>query len=113
MSQSKKLLFICSQNRLRSLTAEHLFRPSLDYVAKSAGTSPQARVRVDADLVGWADLVFVMEPKHEDLLRENFGPALTKKKVICLNIPDIYQCDEPALVEVLKARLADVVQVPE
>jgi predicted protein tyrosine phosphatase len=98
---------------MRSLTAEHLFHQSLDYVAKSAGTSPQARVRVDEDLVAWADVVFVMEEKHEALLRENFGAALAKKKVICLHIPDIYQCDEQGLLDVLKGRLADLLQVPE
>ncbi|WP_262510218.1 hypothetical protein [Hymenobacter sediminis] len=37
-SSPRKLLFICSQNRWRSLTAERLFDAHPDYEARSAGT---------------------------------------------------------------------------
>ena len=50
MSQAQKLLFVCSQNRLRSLTAEHMYQGFLDYAVKSAGTSPKARIRVKLEI---------------------------------------------------------------
>ena len=40
-----KLLFICSQNRRRSLTAEHLFDEVGGHLARSAGTEEGAYPR--------------------------------------------------------------------
>jgi predicted protein tyrosine phosphatase len=113
MCQAQKLLFVCSQNRLRSLTAEHIYRGVLDYAVKSAGTSPKARIRVNEGHIGWADLIFVMEKKHWRILKENFGEALAGKRVICLNLPDIYRYMEPALIDELKTRLRPHIDVPE
>jgi predicted protein tyrosine phosphatase len=46
-NQMKKLLFICSQNQLRTLTAERLYDGFPGYAVKSAGTEPGARIRVN------------------------------------------------------------------
>jgi len=46
------------------------------------------------------------------LSRDN-GGLLSGKKIICLNIPDIYRYMEPALIDELKAALSEHVQVPE
>ncbi|GAB2940342.1 hypothetical protein GCM10027048_00800 [Hymenobacter coalescens] len=69
----RKLLFICSQNRWRSLTAERLFDHHPHYEARSAGTEPGARVRVTAGHLGWAEVVFVMEKRHADRLPAHPG----------------------------------------
>ena len=101
-----KLLFICSRNEIRSLTAERLFDGSPHYQARSAGTQPQARVKVTEGLLGWADLIFVMEKSHRRKLEERFPEAIAGKPVLCLNIPDDYRYMEPALVDELEGRLA-------
>jgi predicted protein tyrosine phosphatase len=108
-----KLLFICSRNRWRSLTAEHLFRGSRQYAVKSAGTSPEARVRVNEGHIKWADMIFVMEKKHSRMLTEKFGDALAGKTIICLRIPDDYEYMDPALIDELKASLGPYVEGPE
>jgi len=72
-----KLLFICSRNKWRSRTAEELYRDLPGYAAKSAGTEPGSRQRVTEGLLGWADLIFVMEAKHRDYLRAKFPEAIT------------------------------------
>jgi predicted protein tyrosine phosphatase len=113
MSQPQKLLFICSQNRLRSLTAETLYQGFSGYAVKSAGTEPGARIRVNAGHIGWADLIFVMEKKHGRILREKFDEALDGKRVVCLHVPDVYRYMEVALLEELKAALSGHVEVPE
>ena len=100
-----KLLFICSQNRWRSLTAERLFDDHARYEARSAGTEPGARVRVTVGHVGWADIIFVMERRHTDRLQAKFAPQLAGKSVICLRIPDKYQFQDPALELLLRERL--------
>jgi predicted protein tyrosine phosphatase len=113
MSQPLKLLFICSQNRIRSLTAEHMMQGAPGCAVKSAGTEPNSRIRVNEGHIGWADFIFVMEKKHRRILEENFPEALNGRKVICLHIPDVYQYMEPALVDDLKAGISHHVQLPE
>jgi predicted protein tyrosine phosphatase len=112
MSQIQKLLFICSRNQIRSLTAETIYQGSPGYAVKSAGTEPTARIRVNEGHIGWADIIFVMEKKHVRILRNKFGEALTGKRIVCLHIPDNYRYMEPALIDELKAALADYVDVP-
>ena len=112
MDQRQKLLFICSQNRMRSLTAERMYDGSPGFEVKSAGTGPSARTPITQEHIDWADMIFVMEQEHAQILQEQFGEALHGKPVICLNIPDIYRYMEPALIEELKAALSGHVEVP-
>ena len=107
------LLFICSRNKRRSRTAEELYRNFPGYTAKSAGTEPGSRQRVTKGLLGWADLVFVMEPKHRDYLRAKFSEAIAGKRVICLRIPDEYAYNDSELIDLLKASLSPYVPTPE
>jgi predicted protein tyrosine phosphatase len=100
-----KLLFICSQNKWRSLTAERLFDDHPHYEARSAGTEPGARVRVTAGHLGWADIIFVMERRHADRLRKKFAEALHGKTLVVLRIPDKYAFQDPTLVALLREKL--------
>ena len=106
-TDTRQLLFICSQNRWRSLTAERLVDEHPHYVARSAGTEPGARVRVTAGHLGWADVVFVMERKHADILRQKFATELAGKPLICLRIPDKFQFLDHVLQELLRERLQE------
>lgn len=85
------LLFLCSQNKRRSLTAERLFDGVDGYSARSAGTESNARIKVTAGLIGWADMIFCMEKKHVRRIREKYAEELVGKKIICLNIPDDFE----------------------
>lgn len=99
------LLFICSQNRLRSPTAEHLFSDWPGVETASAGLKPDAEVPVTPELLAWADVVFVMEAVHRRRLAQRFGPSLRGKRVVCLDIRDDYDFMDPALVALLRARV--------
>ena len=96
------VLFLCSQNRLRSPTAEHVFsgRPGLE--VRSAGTDRDAQVPVSVEMVEWADVIFVMEKHHRNVLRKRVGSALANKRVITLHIPDDYDLMDPELVRLLE-----------
>ncbi|MBL7650290.1 MAG: hypothetical protein JNK74_29400, partial [Candidatus Hydrogenedentes bacterium] len=74
-----KLLFVCSRNRKRSLTAEEIYRGSARYDVRSAGTQPEARVRLTAGLIGWADVIFFMEKSHLNRAAERFSEELNQK----------------------------------
>jgi predicted protein tyrosine phosphatase len=97
------LLFICSKNQWRSPTAEELFKNHSVHSASSAGTSDKARIKINQKLIDWADIIFVMERKHRDLLKQRF--TLAEKELIVLDVPDDYQFGDPELVEILKAAL--------
>lgn len=108
-----KILFVCSRNRQRSLTAETVFDRANGYEVRSVGTEPGARIRVTAGHVGWADVVFVMEKKHLRRLQEKYGDALGERRVVTLHIPDEYDYMDRALIERLAAAVAPHVDFGE
>lgn len=101
----KHLLFVCSQNRLRSPTAEVVFSRYEGIEAISAGTNNDAETPVTGDLIDWADIVFVMERAHRNRVTRKFKALLKDKRVIVLGIPDDYAFMDPALVRLLEARV--------
>ena len=101
----KTVLFVCSQNRLRSPTAEQVFSLRDDLDVASAGTNHDAETPLSSELVRWADLIFVMEKAHRTKVQRRFRTVLKGKRVICLDIPDDYAFMDPALVEILEARV--------
>lgn len=100
-----RILFVCSQNRLRSPTAEQVFSayPQLDVA--SAGTNRNAENPLTPDLIAWADIVFVMEKTHRNKIREKYRMQLHDTRVICLDIPDDYDYMDPELVALLKRKV--------
>jgi len=57
---------------------------------------------VNAKLIDWADHIFVMERKHQQLLRLRFAEHLNHKQIIVLNIEDNYVYNDPELIEILR-----------
>jgi predicted protein tyrosine phosphatase len=100
----KHVLFICSQNRLRSPTAEQVFSGRPGFEVASAGLNPEAETLVSADLLEWADVIFVMERTHRNKLSKKFRAQLRSKRIICLDIPDEFEFMNPALVRLLEAK---------
>ncbi len=98
-----KLLFLCSQNKRRSLTAEKIFDGYNGHEARSAGTETNARIKVTAGLLGWAEIIFCMEKKHLRRIKENYSDAIADKKVVCLYISDDYDFMDRELVEILRS----------
>lgn len=96
------LLFICSRNQWRSPTAEAIWRRRPGFNARSAGTSPNARKTVGTADIRWADVIFVMERKHQQRLRAEFARLLEHKPIHVLDIPDEFQYMDPELVEMLE-----------
>ncbi len=107
------LLFICTANKLRSPTAENLYRNFPGYEAKSAGIDAGCPRRVTEGLLGWADLIFVMEKRQRDYVRRKFPEAIAGKRIINLHIPDEYEYNDPDLIDLLKANLSPYIPVPE
>lgn len=102
----QRVLFICSQNKLRSPTAEQVFCDYPGLEVASAGTNHDAEIPVGPDLLRWADVIFVMEKVHRAKLSRRFQQHLSAKRIICLNIPDRYAYMDPELVECLKTKVS-------
>ena len=113
MNRVQKILFVCCQNRSRSLTAERLLSGCRGYTVKSAGTAPGARTHVTQSHILWADQIFVMEEIQARILRDHFAELLRAKPLICLGIPDIYPCMHPDLIDELKTTLSKHLKTPE
>lgn len=101
----KHVLFICSQNRLRSPTAEQLFSSYPGIEVASAGLNHDAPVPLTPELVYWAELIFVMEKAHRRRLSERFREHLDGKRIVCLDIPDRFSYMQPELVTLLERKV--------
>ena len=102
---ARNVLFICSQNRLRSPTAEQVFATWPGIETSSAGLNHDAENPVTPELLQWADIIFVMERTHRSKLSSKFKPHLGNARVICLDIPDEYEFMDPDLIRLLKAKV--------
>ncbi len=101
----QRILFVCSQNKLRSPTAEHVFSQEPGLEVLSAGTNRDAEVPVSPELIEWADRIFVMERTHRAKLQQRYKTQLDGKPIVCLGIPDDYAFMDPALIELLERKV--------
>jgi len=105
------LLFICSENRLRSPTAESVFAAYPGIQAIGAGTGVNAQTPVSRGLIEWADIALVMEKHHQDEVARTYKDVLKEKLLVCLDIPDHYEFMEPELISLFKERVPEYVRL--
>ena len=105
----KKILFLCSKNKLRSPTAEAIFSNIEGWEVYSAGISNDAEVHVSVEDIEWADYIFVMENAHKKKLSRKFAQPIKSQKVISLEIPDNYTYMDEKLIEILQLKVSGFV----
>jgi predicted protein tyrosine phosphatase len=101
----KHVLFVCRLNRHRSATAERIFCKRKDLEVRSAGTDPDAMVRVNTRMLDWAHVIFAMDGFQVEALKHMFPEHPALERIICLDIEDVYVFLEPRLVKVLQERV--------
>ncbi len=99
------VLFICSRNRLRSPTAEEVFRTWPGITVASAGLKRDADEVLTREHLATADVIFVMEAVHKRELTRRFGEELRGKSLICLGVSDDYGYMDPVLISLLQRRV--------
>ena len=96
-----KVLFICNQNQNRSKTAELVFKSR--FKTKSAGLYNETPVSEKE--ISWADVVVVMEDSQRSEIAKRFPKQYMKKRILSLDIPDVFHCNQPELVELLNLKI--------
>ena len=92
------LLFVCNQNENRSKTAEQLFKGA--FKTKSAGlynNNPVSKKQLQ-----WADAIIVMEDHQRNEIAMRFPDVYLQKRILSLDIPDVYHLNQPELIDILK-----------
>ncbi len=103
-----RVLFLCSKNRLRSPTAEHIFADLPGLETDSAGLNRDADVRLSDEQIEWADLIVAMEQSHRTKLTRDYSSALRGKRIVVLGIPDNYAFMDDDLISLLKQKCASL-----
>lgn len=103
--QYKRVLCVCSGGILRSPTAAWVFsNEPYSFNTRAAGTESFALIRLDPELLGWADEVVCMEAHHRlaidrmDISQQIHYPKGKMPPVLVLGIPDNYEFRDPALI---------------
>ena len=71
----------------------------------SAGTGNDADTPIDAELIAWADIIFVMEKSHRNKVLKKFRAQIGNRRIVCLDIPDDYEFMDPSLIRLLESRV--------
>ena len=103
--QKVRVLFICTQNKVRSLTAEHLYRERPDLDVRSCGTAAFAKNQLTEEIMKWADMVFIFDQSQADVIENRFGKDALGKEIVSLGLEDIYQYKSENLVLKLTAKI--------
>ena len=96
-----RVLFICNQNQNRSKTAEHMFKNIFE--TQSAGLYNKSPVTTRQLL--WADIVMVMEDTQRTEIAHRFPQQYMQKRILSLNIPDVYHYNQPELIRLLQTKV--------
>ncbi len=100
------ILFICNQNKHRSKTAEEIFKHQFN--TASAGLYNERPVTLKQ--LTWADLIIVMEEHQRKELSLRFPKIYLSKRILCLDIPDIYHYQQHELITLLQSRIHEALE---
>ena len=105
-----KVLFICTANRMRSLTAEEEARKMYpDHEFKSCGTSKaKARVFMTDDLLRWADhVIFMADTNYAYAVKNNREALNSAKTVRIMGLLDQYKYRDPRFIQLFRTTFPD------
>lgn len=101
----RKVLFICLQGLHRSRTAADMFSSWPNCETKSAGQLDNAPFPLSQEDLEWATIIFTMEKPQKKKLLKKFKEILDGKRIICLDIPDIFDFGDEQLKRILDGKV--------
>lgn len=91
------ILFVCTLNKMRSATAEAIYKNDIRFNVKSAGIHIIALNKLNNELIIWADYILVMEVMHINFIKNKFSVNINK--LVCLNIDDEFDYMDKELIK--------------
>lgn len=105
---TKKVLTVCSAGLLRSPTAANVLHREYGYNTRACGaTEEYALIPLDAVLVSWADEIVFMQQANYDIAWDTLSDKLKHKKLVILNVPDMFEWGDPELQDIIKKQYDD------
>lgn len=101
-----KALFLCGKGRIRSPAAAEIALEWPGVASDFAGLGADADERLTQGQLDWATRIFVMERRHRARLARLPGLDASGRRTVCLDVPDRFSPGDPALHDLLRARLA-------
>ena len=100
---TKKVLTVCSAGLLRSATLAHFLTKEYGYNTRNCGTvESYALIPISEVLCHWADEIVFVNQENYEMVRHELEEMQMMHKVKILNIPDIYNFNDPKLIEICK-----------
>jgi predicted protein tyrosine phosphatase len=105
-----KLLFVCTSNQIRSVTAEKIYKYYHRYEVLSCVIDKNAMVRLDEILLLWPNIIFCFEEIQKEYIVLKNSLSEIKRlsledSVYNLDIPDIYDPYQIELVKLIKEKV--------
>ena len=97
-----RILFVCNQGKNRSRTAAEML--SDKHSTAYAGIFTNLK----EETLEWADLVITMDDAQRKEIGSRFPRQYLKKRILSINVPDIYSYGQVELKELLEERLSAI-----
>jgi predicted protein tyrosine phosphatase len=105
---TKKVLTVCSAGLLRSATLQNFLIREYGYNVRNCGTvESYALIPISEALVTWADEIVFVNKENFDMVRMDLAELDVLDKCYVLDIPDIYNFNAPALIEICREQYSN------
>ncbi len=101
------ILVVCGHNKIRSRTAEYLFKNDSRFNIRSVGLSFKSKRRINKKDIEWTDLILVMENKHKLRIIDTYK-GIFLPKIFVLDIKDRYKYMDEELCKILEIKINDI-----
>jgi predicted protein tyrosine phosphatase len=110
MINKPNVLVVCGKNKIRSRTAEYIFKNDSRFNIRSVGLRTKSETRISDKDIKWADKILVMEDGYKSWILGLFR-HLDLPPIEVLGINDDYEYLDSELVDLLKNRINDTLRI--
>ena len=101
--ETKKILTVCSAGLLRSATLQNMLIKEYGYNVRNCGTvEPYALIPISEALVLWADEIVFVNKENYKHVKQELEKLNVLDKCYILDIPDMYNFNDPELLKICK-----------
>jgi predicted protein tyrosine phosphatase len=105
----KKILVICSKNKIRSPTFVKIYKNDSRFKIRSAGLSLKSPHTLSYKDLMWADLILYMERKHLEKIKKKFIDIILPP-TINMEIEDYYKFMDSELIKDIQIKMEMIIR---